>query len=1282
MRGAYRTIRLAVTAVAVCLSARSLRGSSNESAAITVDSPWGWLSTSTSTVTYITTEGFALATAASAPLTVSSPFGVGGRASVSGVSGLDTQDRPTFGISPAITVDARSKGLPEIVDVRSDFCDAATRAYFLDGVYIETSFAPIIEWNEHPPGEIVWFVNSVREPNGPTVRHFDMGRHFGMRGRLWVQAVSEDGEQSLRHRVNFRILPRPFDIPPWRFAVSRDDAGCRRVARYTVDDFEVDLYDEGVDRIPNDDNGKWIPGFTRRPFHPVACLQGTLTVLSSGEIRCQDVSLVADETDILRVPLAHQLISGNMGLVLDSEQELWRRQSTVFALSYGSTSMPPDPVWVHLAGADLPVEFGGKVLAEAGGYFRDNEPIVNPANAIGPGSLDASATAQFLAGWHVNQSIALEGELGGGGVLQATYPADPNLEVLGLDLSGTLTLVLKCFDFETDISYRWWQVGEPEEGARARTSDRGAGAHDVLNDPDPSAFRPMSRGYLASSGSATTAAAVRPGLAGGTPIPDGVVGTGVYPYAHPALAVSPTRRTLLWLSDDAGRIPENRTELAWQAYDGSGWSGAAAVWDDGTADFAPEVGYLSTGRVMAVWENAGSGLTNGSDLAELLGELEIAYGVRDLATGAWVCTNLTDNDALDHAAELGTATNGSALLLWRRNHDINPLGSAVEPNSLWSTVWNGSSWSAATRVASNLGMIVWGDLAFDGAEGVYVFAVDGDDDQTTLDDQELYACVYEAAAWSGPTRLTTNTVRDTHPQVVHEGGRSFLAWYQDGRILTHTNLALGDASSAGTVTGISSVVDFRLVAGPSNQQVIVWAQHAADGSGPDPFILYYDNQLGVWSRAVKLHADEGFERSFSGSFDASGALVLAYNRVEILVDSNGVPRFGRVDVCVSDYRMGIDLGLNQGDIRLSTNAPAPGQLIDVTVVAHNYGEAPATNVEVALYLGRPGAGGIEIGPRKTVPVLVGADDAEATFAWSIPTNGIAAVLYAAVDPDGGHADRNRANNMTSLGVLQPDIFVSDVTAMEQATNAWLLAADVVNDGTAAVAFPTHVRFFRGSTNGPVLGSVSIPRLPVAGHAEARLMWDQSGHVPTTGYETVWIVADACDYVEESSEANNVQSIAVLTTLDADGDGLRDGLEPGYACSAALSDSDGDGLSDGDEVYVYGSDPGARDSDGDGASDAHEVLAGTDPFSATDFFGIVGSDWATNHLFRVRWNGRSGLVYRVDIAADLMDVWSNAPAGTLLNEQSIQVAVSNGVMTYLDAVTTPSTNVFYRVRLIP
>jgi len=1269
--------------VAVLFSALSARGSSNESAAITVDSPWGWLSTGTSTVTYVTTEGFALVTATSATLTVSSPFGVGGRASVSGVSGLDTRDRSSFGVSPAITVDARSKGPPEIVDVCSDFCDAATRAYFLDGVYLETSFAPIVEWNEHPPGEVVWFVNGVREPAGTAVRHFDMGRHFGMRGTLRVQAVSEDGERSVPHRVNFRILPRPLDIAPWRFAVSRDDAGRRKVARYTVDDFQVDLYDEGVDRIPNDDSGKWIPGFTRRPFHPVAYLQCTLTVLSSGVCRWEDVNLAVDETNILRLPLRHYFVSDHMALELDSELDLWRRHSTVHVLSYATTSMSPDPALIYFAGADLPVEFGGKVTAGASGYFHDNGPVVSPDRAIGPGWLDAEATAEFLAGWHVNQSFALEGELGGGAVMEAPYPAATNLQVLGVDMSGALTVIFKGFDYETDISYRWWPVGEPPEGkgARARAPDGGASAHAVLSDPDPRLFRPVSRDYLAAFGGGTTTAAERSGLAGNAPKRDGVVGTGVYPYSEPALAVSTTHRALLWLSDDAGRAPENRTKLVWQDYDGSGWSGGAAVWDDGTADFAPEVGYLSTGRVMAVWENTGAVLTNGSDLAELLAELEIAYGVRDLATGVWVCTNLTDNDALDHAPALGAATNGRALLLWRRNRDINPLGSALEPNSLWSTVWNGSSWSAATPVASNLGMIVWGDLAFDGAEGVYVFAVDGDDDQTTVDDQELYACVYEAAAWSGPTRLTTNSVCDTHPQVVRVGGRSLLAWYQDGRLLSHTNLALGDGASAGTVTGVSSVVDFRLATGPSNQQALVWVQHAEDGSGPDPFVLYHDGQLGMWSRAARLHSDNSFERSFCGSFDASGALVLAYNSVEVNVDSNGVPRFGRVDMCVSDYRMGIDLGMGRGDIRLSTNA-VPGQFVDVTVAAHNYGEAPATNVEVALYLGRPGAGGIEIESRKAVPVLVGAGHAEVIFAWNVPTNGMATTLYAVVDPDGRLADRNRANNMTSLGVLQPDLLVSDATATEQETNSWLLAAAVVNDGTAAVAFPTHVRFFRGSTNGPVLGSVSIPRLSVAERAEARLMWDQSGHVPTTGYETVWIVADARDYVEESSEANNVRSIAVLTTLDADGDGLRDGLEPGYSCSAAAVDSDADGLSDGDEVYVYGTDPGARDSDGDGASDAHEVLAGTDPFSTTDFFGIVGSDWATNHLFRVRWNGRSGLTYRVEIAADLVGVWSNAPAGGQPNERSLQVAVSNGVMTYLDAVTTPSSNVYYRVRLAP
>ena len=67
--------------------------------------------------------------------------------------------------------------------------------------------------------------------------------------------------------------------------------------------------------------------------------------------------------------------------------------------------------------------------------------------------------------------------------------------------------------------------------------------------------------------------------------------------------------------------------------------------------------------------------------------------------------------------------------------------------------------------------------------------------------------------------------------------------------------------------------------------------------------------------------------------------------------------------------------------------------------------------------------------------------------------------------------------------------------------------------------------------------------------------------------------------------------------DADGDGLKDGLEDVYGSNPNSSDTDSDGIPDGDEVFVHKTDPINADTDGDGIRDGVELEQESDPLNA-------------------------------------------------------------------------------------
>jgi hypothetical protein len=1176
------------------------------------------------------------------------------------------------------TVDTRNLGTgPTVVNVRSRYVDNSRHVYFLSGIGLTEEFNAEVDWGTKAPGCVIWagpfgYVTNCHNDmnqNGWVYKNsFNVGT-WPVGTNLTVKAVALDGTETPPVKVNFEIVDSPPGIP---LAVLYP-VPLANVLKYQAPEFSFRVLDSGV-KEPIDSR---VPVFGGTKLGFLTAIKASVEV--NGDGTANGNLSVGTGSELTIGPVGVEAsVYGQPEYTYSPEKRQWILAGYVGIDVGASVSIGPAYVWfTPPVFFRLDLDMDNSTRLGIDGWDATGAPKFN-------GQWEFSAHATGVAGCGASGIAAVEGYLGGGPTWTVQYPQQPALKELGLELNGGVRVVLLFYTWDAGLlHYEWWFVKDTNNAALARYS---AALANALNAPNSSEFKLMPRDYLVASTpySAFLPAKSRSAKFWGDPVVAKIpllLQTNIFPYSEPALGVSGTNRILLLVTDNPARSDENRTELVWSKWNGSTWVNPTSVWNDATADFAPAVKVFPDGKALAVWQNERAVLTNGATLDTALAGLEIAVGWFNPASNAWSCSNLTDNLTLDQGPKLDAGANGKALVTWISNPSNSPLGSVSEPNTIRSRFWDGAAWQNPGDIATNAGMLLWHTVAFNGTNGVMLAALDLDDDQSSITNQELYGATFNGTNWSAFTRLTTNNVQDTKPQAAFDSaGHLLVVWYQDTNLVMHTgDLNLSSPTVIGAVGGASSAKDFRLITGPAGQVTMLWEDVAEDGTGPDPFVFNYDYALNSWSKPVRLLQNTNLlERSFAGAYSDAGSLLLAYNQVNVQTDTNGAPIFtnNAVDLMYLDYAIGGDLAVSPGSLLLSTNNPQPGQTVQVSVLVQNAGEKAATNIAVAFY-----SGGTLIGATQTVAFLAAGATTNVTVNWTIPVGIAQQAVSVRVYPDGSFQDRNPANNSASLVALAPDLTISEMSVMNSAKDRRMVNARVVNQGNFACNAPFQVTFRRGSAAGPVIGTVPVEAIPASGQYDANLEWNLVGVTFTNAYETVYAVTDSAGAVAESDRSNNTNFVQVATVFDSDADGLADADELRYGTGVNTPDSDGDGLLDGDEVYRYGTSPLIADSDGDGVRDGDEVRAGTDPLSKDDVFAVVRTD-ATNGFLFVEWTAKSNKTYQVVKSLELLS-WTNAPSGLGTNQQSLRTAITNGLLEYSEPVgaTNASGKAFYRVKLV-
>ena len=411
------------------------------------------------------------------------------------------------------------------------------------------------------------------------------------------------------------------------------------------------------------------------------------------------------------------------------------------------------------------------------------------------------------------EGLCVEGYVQGGIRLRAMFDAATDASEFGgaVQYMWGVRGVVLGFERKFEDGDEKWFLGGPKKNMKAAMKLLATSTPASDGSFPDAGFTPIPRDYGRTS-NARSPRLMKAALqaAGSASLGDG------YPNPAPSLATGDGTDHLAYLRDNSGRSAINRTEVVYRSGASNVWGTAQTVWDDGTADFMPKVAVATNGTVFLAWANAKRALADADTLEATCRSLELAVGVRGGGSGAWACTNLTDDAALDMNPVVRTAADGSAAVAWMRNPSGEFFASADKPAEVMLATYRNGAWAVPVKVA-DAGALVALDLAWDGTSAEIVWSKDGDGNAATEGDREIWGATVAGGTVGAAARLSDAGADSTRPHVWFAGdGTVRKVWLADGVLAAEGGTRIAGADA------LDLVEDFALLPRPDGGASLAW----------------------------------------------------------------------------------------------------------------------------------------------------------------------------------------------------------------------------------------------------------------------------------------------------------------------------------------------------------------------------------------------------------------------------------------------------------------------------
>nr|WP_312579337.1 immunoglobulin-like domain-containing protein [Sedimentibacter sp.] len=560
----------------------------------------------------------------------------------------------------------------------------------------------------------------------------------------------------------------------------------------------------------------------------------------------------------------------------------------------------------------------------------------------------------------------------------------------------------------------------------------------------------------------------------------------IYPRAEVQLINGENKQWLIWTDDNPVRDANNRTQLKYSVYRDGSWLKPEWFGQDETADFAPAAAAMGDGMLLA-WQNIKNVMTEESKTVSFVKDSEISVTnsiYKDDGSEPNVIM-LTNDDKFDHSPIIA-ADGTNAILVWTKSEglsftfgeDMDALHSPENSDCLYSSVWDGHTWSTPEKIEGSLPTVVDSNLSMHGEQGLLTYTLDMDNDMLTQDDREVYCIIYDGTAWGNAISLTNNNIEDSAPKAIYINGEWFIIWQQDGTVMYKAGLS-AEAKTDEFLSEVPSNYEITIMEGSNPQLAVVYTNTNSDNT-TSLLTSFYDIKKGMWSNIVTLIEDAGYIRSFSPIFTKEGKLNIVYTNAEVInkviEEVSFLSPSDKVDLMLLSYTPKHDIALDEdSNLQLTPAIPIQGTLTTVSAVVKNLGDF-AENATLYLYEGSSADGKL-LGETATTEPIAAGSEANLQIEWLVGLEDKSEYeLYAIVRTDGEIDEANENNNSLSMKIATADVAVTGLECENIAGNDYLVKATIANTGSKMLEDVTVQIIHEES--GQILKSKSIDQIMI------------------------------------------------------------------------------------------------------------------------------------------------------------------------------------------------------------
>ena len=408
-----------------------------------------------------------------------------------------------------------------------------------------------------------------------------------------------------------------------------------------------------------------------------------------------------------------------------------------------------------------------------------------------------------------------------------------------------------------------------------------------------------------------------------------VLQENVLSIASPMLANVNGKLIAVWIADDGSRTTGNHSQLVYSLYNEADntWSAPAAVWNDGTADFTPQM--VSDGtNAYVVWADANTVFDENVTTEQMAAACEISYAKLSVDENGNVTVSqqcrLTENSSLDFQPSVAVDANG-VHIAWIRNA-ANDLLAQSGTNAIMYCTETGSETelhSLATPISSLAIGCMNGNVCV-------AYCSDEDGDAATVDDVKTYFGTV-GGSFAAITEGTSNS-----------SAVSFMRFGSEGNKLFFMNNSILCSYDGNAIKQYDSVTepgnDYSIINDGSNTTYLLY--NANNGDNSQLYLRIYDPSNDTWKQPIALTNTPGYAENFSAAVLGTKVVAMftrsdvtmAADSMETSTDLYAVVMTPAHDLCLSDVAYDSDSITLGGTLPISLTVKNNGELDETGVV--------------------------------------------------------------------------------------------------------------------------------------------------------------------------------------------------------------------------------------------------------------------------------------------------------------------------------------------------------------